>query len=541
MQRPFPTVLNTWPGRWTFILAATGSAVGLGNIWKFPTLAGNNGGGAFLLVYGLCLLLMGVPLLMAEVLVGRRGRGNPVAATGKLVQEARAGKGWVWTGRFGVIAGFMILSVYSVVGGLGLAYVFFSAFGDFKNADAAGVTAGLESLLANPRAMVGWHTLFLMMVLIVSTRGITRGLQRALNLIMPMLFLLLIAMLVYAYRVGDMPAALHFLFDFNPQELQWSGMLDALAHAFFTLSLGMGAMMAYGAYMPAKTSIGSSLLMVALLDTLVALAAGLIVFALLFAQGGHPGSGFGLMFRALPQALGQLPAGQFFSTMFFVLVSLAAWSSAISVLEPAVAWMNERLRCPRPWSVVVVGMGAWALGLGTIFSFNLASGWTFWGGNFFSWLNFLTASLLLPLDGLLITLLVGWVMSREAVRKELAMRWNALFLIWYGLLKYIVPIAVVAVFAISVKGFSLSLCGAAPDLPWCPAAGPAATPVRAPAPASTANPANAPMAASRATAAPAKPNGASPRAPEAVSSAAAGRGSAAGTAAPPTASKATDH
>lgn len=449
--------LGSWGSRWTFILAATGSAVGLGNIWKFPYMAGENGGGAFVAVYLLCLFLVGVPLLVAEVMLGRRGRHNPVGSMARLVDRSGSRKHWIWAGRLGAIAGVLILSFYSVVGGFSLAYVFSSALGRFVDASPESVVGVFDALQDSTLALAGWHTLFLALVMAVSVRGVSQGLGKSLRIIMPMLFLLLGVLLWYSWNYGDFDRGLVFLFDFSFHQLSWSSSLGALGHAFFSLSLGMGVMMAFGAYMPGSSSIGGSVVTIAVLDTVVALGAGLVIFPIVFAGGLDPAAGFGLMFNALPLALGNLPYSHFVGTLFFVLITLAAWSSAISILEPSAAWVQERWGLSRALSVIMVGVVVWLLGMGTVFSFNIWADAKLLGTNFFGWIDFISSKVMLPVVGLLVALFAGWKLAEADSRDELAMRAPWVFLAWQWLIRYLVPIAIVVILMVSVWGFISAL------------------------------------------------------------------------------------
>lgn len=464
-------VLPVWAGRWSFILAATGSTVGLGNVWKFPYLVGENGGGAFILTYLACLALVGLPLMVAEVAMGRLARRNPVTAFAVLGAGRGGSIRWLWGGRIGVLAGFLILSFYSVVGGLSLAYGLYSAFGDFLAVGAPGVTARLEQVLGSPGTMVAWHSLFLLLVIAVSSRGITRGLERALKGIVPIMLLLLVLLVIYAAIFGRVSEAWQFMFAMRPEQLTAQSLLDVLGHVFFTLSLGMGVMLAFGAYMPPGSPIGRSVTLVALLDTLVALVAGFVLFALLFACHLKPESGFTLLFQLVPQAFGALPGGQLLGSVFFILVSLAAWSSAVSVMEPAVAWLEERSGVRRSLVVWSVGLLAWAAGLISIFSFNLWAGKAWLGMNVFGWVNFLTASLLLPTAGLLVALFTGWAVPPEIFRGHLQWRCGAFFALWRLLLKYLVPVGVVLVALASFSHFARTLCSKDGAQSWCSAVG----------------------------------------------------------------------
>lgn len=474
MVKQYEKPVVEWTGRWTFVLAATGSTVGLGNIWKFPYMTGTDGGAYFIAIYLLCLLLVGIPLLMAEVALGRRARRNPVAAVEFWRAEVHAAPHWRWAGRLGVLAGFLVLSFYAVVGGLGLAYVFFSAFGDFVNAGHESVLAELGHLTASPLDMIGWHSLFIALVMVVSMRGVNRGLERALRVIMPVLFILLAMLVIYAWRNADFDRAVDFLFSMNPGQLRWQSLMDALGHAFFTLSLGMAAMMAYGAYMPQRNSVAVSALVIALADTAVGLAAGLVVFSAVFAQKLAPSSGFGLLFQSVPEAFGGLPGGQFVGCSLFLVVSLAAWSSAISVMEPAVLWCQETLGLARQWSVFVVGVAAWLLGMMTVFSFNIWSRHTFLGANFFEWINFVTASLLLPLTGFLVAVFAGRVVSSGYLGEAMGLRWRPAFLCVRWSLRYLTPAAIALVCVWSVHGFISTLCDQGRAPAWCVSASPMA-------------------------------------------------------------------
>lgn len=467
MRETFNTGLPVWAGRSTFILAAIGSTVGLGNIWKFPSLVAKNGGGLFILVYLGCLAIVAIPLMVAQVAMGRQARRDPVTLFSVLGRPLGASRQWLWAGRIGVIAGFLILSFYSVVGGLGLAYVFFSAFGDFLAASSGRVTLQLEGLLVNPGPMVVWHSLFLLLVVSVSSRGVTRGLERALKVIVPILLLLVVVLAIYASQVGDVARAWRLMFAMRPEQLSWYGFLDAMGHAFFTLSLGMGAMLIYGAYMPSRSPISPSVTLIVLVDTVVALVAGFILFALLFARHLDPKSGFVLLFRELPEAFGGLPGGQFLGSVFFVMVSLAAWSSAISVMEPVVAWVRERTGLGRAWVVWGIGVLSWAAGLVSIFSFNVWSGASLLGMNLFGWVNFLTAAVMLPIAGLLVAIFAGWILPGSLFRQQLDTRFPATYVLWRWLIKYVVPLGLILVSVSSVDHFSRSLCRENASLAWC--------------------------------------------------------------------------
>ncbi len=450
-QEKRSSIQGLWSSRMAFVLAVTGSAVGLGNIWKFPYIAGENGGGAFVLVYLLCVFLIGLPIMMSEVLIGRRGRRNPIT-TMKIVGEEEAGqKWWQIVGISGVLAGFLILSFYSVVAGWALAYIFKSVTGTFTGIDAAGVGKVFGDMTANWKVMLGWHTLFMVMTIMVVARGVQRGLEQAVRVLMPALFGLLLILFVYSYNQGNFQAGVDFLFRADFDRLTGESVLIALGHAFFTLSLGMGAVMAYGAYLPAGSSILSTSVAVVFADTIIALMAGLVIFPIVFANGLEAGLGPGLIFQTLPLAFGQMTGGVIFGTLFFVLLSFAAWTSSIGLIEPAVAWLTERFHFGRPQAAWLVGGITWILGIGCVLSFNLLSDFKVWRpgadpGTIFDALDHLASNLMLPLGGLLISVFAGWVMCRNSTSEELDMGTGALYQIWRFLARFVAPAMVLLIF-----------------------------------------------------------------------------------------------
>ncbi|MBV1869513.1 MAG: sodium-dependent transporter, partial [Gammaproteobacteria bacterium] len=417
-----------------------------GNIWKFPYIAGENGGGAFVLVYLICIAVVGIPIMMGEVLIGRRGRSSPINTMRSLTLEAQASPLWKYVGWMGAIAGLLILSYYSVIAGWAIIYVYRLGSGQFEGADAATVEQSFSGLLADPIMLTALHTLFMVMTMVVVARGVNKGLEAAIRILMPVLFVLLIILLGYSFSSGSFEEGARFLFDFNFDKLKPESILIALGHAFFTLSLGMGAIMVYGAYMPKKASIGSTILIVAGMDTLVALAAGLAIFPIVFANNMEPGAGPGLLFVTLPIAFGQMPGGIIFGALFFLLVTFAAWSSSISLIEPMVAWVVEKGVMTRNKASLALGVFTWALGMGTVVSFNVAEDvHIFMGKNIFDSLDYLTANIMLPLGGLLVAIFAGWTMKRTVVEKELNMSSYGLYALWTITIRLVSPAAVIIV------------------------------------------------------------------------------------------------
>lgn len=444
-----PAAAPLWTSRFAFVMAAVGSAVGLGNIWKFPYMAGTSGGGAFVLVYLVCILTVGVPVLIAEVAIGRRGGASPIAALGTLARRFGASRHWAKAGALGGGVALVILSFYSVVAGWALAYVPLIAGGGMAGAGAAASAARFQALLADPAAMLGWHSLFMAVTVAIVARGVTSGIERAVVWLMPGLFLLLAVLVGYAAVAGDFVRGVTFLFAPDWSKLGPEAVLAAAGHAFFTLSVGVGAMIAYGGYLPDGVSIPRTALLIAGIDTACALMAGLAIFPLVFALGLDPASGPGLLFVTLPVAFGAMPGGQAFGTAFFVLIGVAALTSAVALLEPLVAAMAARGR-RRPLWAAIFGLGCWALGLVSLASFNLWAHVTPGGKTLFDWLNLITSDLLLPAGAIAGALFAGWVLPARVTGPEFA--GTRLFGAWRLLVRYIAPAAILAVLLRQLAG-----------------------------------------------------------------------------------------
>ena len=436
-----------WSSRWLFVLAAAGSAVGLGNIWKFPYIAGENGGGAFVLIYLVCVAFVGAPIMISEVMLGRKGRASPINTMRKLTQAAGASPRWTFLGWMGVLAGILILSYYAVIAGWALNYIWLTASGTFDSASAQVATTTFDQLQQDPLAMMGWHGVFMLITIWIVARGVSRGLESAIKWFMPLLFVLLLVLLGYSMSSGGFAQGWAFMFDFNWSVVGPETWLIAMGQAFFTLSLGMGTMMVYGSYVPEDSHIGSTVLTIVALDTFVAVAAGLAIFPLVFVNGLEVGQGPGLMFVTLPLAFGQLPMGALFGTVFFVLVSFAAITSAISLTEPAIAYVVEEYNAKRSRVAISLGVLCWLLGLGTVFSFNIwADVKPLFGLNFFELVDQLSQNIMLPLGGLLIALFTVWALPQIIVREQLEVSSDRVMLCWRVIGGVIAPLGVAAVF-----------------------------------------------------------------------------------------------
>ncbi len=433
-----------WSSRWAFILVTIGSAVGLGNIWKFPYMTGSNGGSAFVLIYLACIVGIGVPLLMAETMLGRRGQASPVASMRFLADEAGAAGLWQIIGYIGIVGALLILSFYSVVAGWVLEYTWRAAAG-FRALPKEAFGEAFGALLADPLRMIAWHTVFMAMCAIVVLGGVTAGIERANKIMMPALFAILLGLLGYGAVAADLPASFRFLFHFDPAAVNRQVLLAAMGHAFFTLSLGMGAIITYGSYLGRDVSIPRTCLYIAGADTLVALLAGLSIFAIVFAQGLEPAAGPGLILQTLPLAFSQMPGGHAVGVLFFVLVVFAAWSSAISLLEPGVTLLTERLAMTRRAAVLVLCLGVWLLGVAVALSFNEWSAFKVFGLGIFDLLDTLTTKMMMPLAGFLIAIFTAWVMKRAHVEQEIGLR-GSHFTLWFNVVRYLSPVAIFVIF-----------------------------------------------------------------------------------------------
>lgn len=439
------SIHGEWSSRFAYILAATGSAVGLGNIWKFPYITGENGGGAFVLVYLACVIAIGIPIMVAETMMGRRGRQSPINTLSTLSTEANANKNWHFLGWLGVVAGILILSYYSVIAGWAIAFVFKAIFGGFSS-DALLVKASFDELIASPTQLVAWHTVFMIATMSVVMRGVRGGLEKAVQLLMPALLVLLLILVAYAMTTGEYYfQGLSFLFSPDFTEIDGDAVLTAMGHAFFTLGLGMGAIMVYGSYLPSDVSIVKTSLYIAGADTIVALLAGIAIFPLVFANGLEPGSGPGLIFQTLPIAFGNMAGGWLFGILFFVLLVFAALTSSISLVEPVVAWLIENRGVTRIKASVLSGFVIWAMGVSVAFSFNIWSDYKIFGKTIFDFLDYLTANLMLPIGGFCIAVFAGWVMLQKHVKDELAVS-EKQYKIWKFLVCYVAPASVFMVF-----------------------------------------------------------------------------------------------
>jgi NSS family neurotransmitter:Na+ symporter len=434
---------GAWIGKWTFILAATGSAVGLGNIWGFPYKAGTNGGGAFVLIYLGCILIIGLPIMISEIIIGRKAGNSPINAMKNVALESKSSGSWQIVGWSGIFAGILILSFYSVIAGICLNYIFIAATSN----GALSSPDQFSNVISSPVNLIFWHTIFIVMTALIVSAGIKDGIGRMVKILMPMLGFLMIFMVLYSMINGDFTKALSFLFAPDFSNVTSDTLLQAMGQAFFSLSLGMGSIMAYGAYMPKDQQVVSSSFTVASLDTLIAMLAGLAIFPIIFAFNLEPNSGPGLVFISMLSAFNQMQFGQFIGPLFFILLSVAALSSSISLLEPGVAYLSEEGILSRKRSAETISFIIWILGIGSALSFNIWSDVEIIPDkNFLDSMDFIANQILLPLGGMFIAIFVGWFMKESLIKNEIGETNNALYLTWRFFVKFIAPLCVGYIF-----------------------------------------------------------------------------------------------
>ena len=428
-----------------FILAASGSAVGLGNVWKFPYITGQNGGGAFVLVYLICIALVGLPIMLAEFTIGRKTSLNPVGA----FHQLKPGTPWVGIGFMGVLAGFLILSFYGVVGGWTLAYVanaLTHSLDQFTNPAEAGKFFG--NFIADTDKVMFYHTVFMGLTIAIVIKGVHGGIEKACEILMPTLVVMLVILMIRALTLDGAMEGLKFYLYPDFSKLSGHAVLLAMGQAFFSLSLGMGAMLTYGSYLPPKENLTSATLYVVLFDTLIALLMGLVIFPAVFSMNLQPTEGPGLVFSVLPAVFSGMPFGWVASILFFTLLAIAALTSAISLLEVVVAYFIDQKGWDRKKAVLVMGLVIFALGIPSALSFGLLKDYKLFGMHFFDNVDNLTANYLLPIGGMMTAIFVGWVWGtreahKEIERHETTFHWAAY---WEFVVRYVAPVAVAIVF-----------------------------------------------------------------------------------------------
>ncbi|MCB1054131.1 MAG: sodium-dependent transporter [Acidobacteria bacterium] len=451
-------------GRLGFILAAAGSAIGLGNIWKFPYIAYENQGGSFVLVYLAAILLIGAPIMLAEIVIGRRTQQSPVGAFLVLAKGVAGGKLWSLLGWLGIGSGFVILSYYSIIAGWTV-YYFGRCLGwamnGFTAADAANLGSSFGSFLANPEMQLTFHALFMVATVGVVMMGVKAGIERTTFILMPILAVILVILVVNSFRSPGFGEAIHFLFHIGP--ISASGVLEAVGHSFFTLSLGMGAMITYGSYVSRKDSIPKAGLTICFLDTLIALMASTIMFSIIFAvpvaeRADTFQRSATILFTTLPRMFFALPGGGVLSPVFYLLVAFAALTSTISLLEVVVSYFIDRRGWGRKKAAFIVGAGIYLFGVPSALSlgYSEALGRVAIGSRegFFTVVDYLASNWMLPIGGLGISIFTGWFLAGRIAREELEEGHGPfpLFAVWRFLLRFVCPLAILWIIVFVLRG-----------------------------------------------------------------------------------------
>jgi NSS family neurotransmitter:Na+ symporter len=440
---------DSFSTRFGVIAAAAGSAIGLGNIWRFPYVTGENGGGAFLLVYLVFVVAIGIPVMMSEFIIGRSSQRNPYGAFRYLAPR----KPWYLIGLMGVAAAFMILAFYTTVAGWTLEYFYQALAGNLTGKTEAELTGMYDNFLNGSFRPYLWFLIFMGMTALIIISGVQRGIERYTKILMPILLLLLILLCVRSLTLKGSGAGLKFLFHPDLSKLTPKVILEALGQAFFSLSIGMGTLITYGSYIRKKENLAFTATSVAFADTLIAVVAGIAIFPAVFALGGSPASDRGLVFIVLPSIFQKMPFGNIFAVMFFILLAVAALTSTISVLEVIVAFLSEELKMKRRRATIIATVAVSVLGLITVASMGHLSSFTIFGLNVFGLLEYLTANIMLPVGGLFIVLFIGWYYKKQLTRDELSnmgtlkARYIPVFMF---LVRYAAPIAITMVFLYSL-------------------------------------------------------------------------------------------
>ena len=432
------------------ILASAGSAVGLGNIWRFPYETGENGGAAFIIIYLGCVLLMGIPIMVAEFLIGRRSRSNTAGA----YQRLAPGTPWKWVGRMGVLAGFLILSYYTVVAGWTLEFIYEAATNSFAGKSAEGFIASFDSFVANPWRPLIWLIFFMLMTHYIIVKGVEKGIEKSAKIMMPALFILLIILAICSISLPGSSAGINFLFKPDFSQVNSKTFLSAMGQAFFSLSLGMGCLCTYASYFKNDTPLPKVALNVATIDTLVAILAGVIIFPAAFSVGIKPDAGPSLLFITLPnvfqQAFGSIPLLAItLSIMFYVLLAVAALTSTISLHEVVTAYLHEEFKMTRKKAACIVTTSCIVLGVFCSLSLGIGKEYTLFGMTLFDLFDYVTAKLMMPIGGFLIAIFTGWILDKKIEWEEITNQGKLkpiVFKTLVFLLKYFSPIAILLIF-----------------------------------------------------------------------------------------------
>ncbi|MBU5590890.1 sodium-dependent transporter [Clostridium sp. MSJ-4] len=431
------------------VAAAAGSAIGLGNIWKFPYITGVNGGAAFILVYLLCIFLIGIPVMLSEFALGRKNQVNAVETFKKLKPNSK----WHLAGYLSVLTAFIILSFYSMIAGWVFSYILRSITGSFNSIPVEKLSEHFTTLISNPWEPLAFTLLVLVITAIVVFSGIQSGIEKFSKIVMPLLVVLILILMVRSFTLQGAYKGIEFLFKPDFSQLKLKGVLEALGHSFYTLSLGMAIILTYGSYIKKDVNLVSLSIQVALADTLIALMAGMVIFPAVFAYGLEPTYGPGLIFVTLPAVFKSMPFGNFFEFLFFILIAIAAITSTVSLMEAVVAFVSEKFKLTRGKSTVIILVLLYLLAIPSILSLGPLAGFKIGGKVFFDAMDFITSNIFLPIGGIVVCIFVGWIWGADKAVEEITSDgvYNFKFRYIYSILvRYIAPIAILFIFLYSL-------------------------------------------------------------------------------------------
>lgn len=471
MSSKYQTSIGSFTRKSTFFWASVGATVGLANLWQFPYLASVHGGGLFVLAYLVCLLMVTLPLMVTEAAIGRHSRHGMVLAMDGLVKNAGSSPVWRLAGPLSILASFLVLSFTAVFGGIVVAYIFFGAtdsFGGANAAEATGILAELVSSSGRYREFMGWHAFFLLLVVWVSARGVVSGVERSLRMIVPGGLVLMLGLFGVAATHGQLASGVESILVMRPEEFGLESVQAAFFHAFFTLGLGVGVWAVFGAYSTAHTRLKRSLLAVVLMDTLIAIVVGVMMFSVASGSGSLDGQhGFGLLFVSLPVTLAPVPFSQVVIAAVFLAVMLVVWATSIALLESVVAWFREWTGAPRTWSVIIVGAAVWLTGLASLFSFNVWSEYQLAGATTYRWIELITGGVLIPVVAILVATFAGWGLTKRYSAGMLGAAPALIRKAWLWSMRLVLPL-VVAWIGIQYTAVSLAnLCENGSAAVWC--------------------------------------------------------------------------
>lgn len=440
-----PPTRESFGSKFGVIAAAAGSAIGLGNIWRFPYVAGENGGAAFIILYLGFVIAIGIPVMLSEFTIGRRAQKNVYGSFRKLAPN----RPWYLIGLMGVVAAFMILAFYTAVAGWTLEYIYQAITGGFEGKSPEELNNMFDNFTSGTYRPLIWFFVFMGLTAFIIMAGVKNGIEKSTKILMPLLLVLLVVLIIRSVTLPGAAKGISFLFTPDFSKITASTVLEALGQAFFSLSIGMGTLITYGSYIQKSDDLGTTAFSVAMTDTFIAIMAGLAIFPAVFAFDIAPGFGEGLVFVTLPNIFQQMPGGSIFAILFFLLLGVAALTSTISVLEVIVAFFVEELKMKRKPATWLATFSVSLLGILCVLSTSMLANFKIFGFTVFGLMNFTTANVLLPLGGLLIVVFVAWFFGRDKAQDELSNggKLKALYIpVFMFIIKFIAPLAIAFVF-----------------------------------------------------------------------------------------------